>query len=223
MCGRFALTLSPRELAQQFTDLSPRITFPQFLPRYNIAPSQDVLVLEAGTEIRAALVRWGLTPPWSRPRPRELINVRSETATRGWTAALLRSSRILIPASCFYEWLTTPHGRQPLQVAASDGGLIVFAGVLGQWTDRWTGQRRRAAAILTTEPNRTIRPIHHRMPVIIPRAGWAPWLDPRAGAAQITGWLRPCPEDWLTLRPASPLVNDPRHEGPHLADPAGAR
>lgn len=221
MCGRFALTLSPTELAQEF-DLNPRIRFPEFVPRYNIAPSQDVLVLEAGAEIRAMLVRWGLIPPWTRPRARELINVRSETATRGWTASLLRSSRVLIPASCFYEWLTTPRGRQPLQVVAADGSLIVFAGLLGQWTDRWTGQRRPAAAILTTEPNRTIRPIHHRMPVIIPRAAWAQWLDPRAAPAQIMGWLRPCPEGWLTLRPASPLVNDSRNEGSHLADPRGA-
>src|SRR5438552_557073 len=87
MCGRFALTMSPEEL-REFLGLIELEGFPA---RYNIAPTQPILVVisgegqEKGSNLpdrRAVLVRWGLIPGWVKD-PKEfplLINARAETA-----------------------------------------------------------------------------------------------------------------------------------------------
>ncbi len=62
MCGRFSLTASPEEVAELF-GLDEIEDFP---PRYNIAPTQPVLMtnIDAANRRVATLVRWGLVPGW---------------------------------------------------------------------------------------------------------------------------------------------------------------
>ena len=75
-------------------------------------------------------------------------------------------------------------------------------------------------ALLTTEANDLMRPIHDRMPVILHRADFEPWLtaDPDA-AFDLHALLRPYPANLMTAWPVSPLVNTPRNDGPQLAEP----
>ena len=81
---------------------------PDAPPRYNIAPTQSVLVVGLSKEGRpaAATFRWGIVPPWATgPKPGP-INARSETvADKPTFAGAFRKRRCLIPASGFYEWL----------------------------------------------------------------------------------------------------------------------
>ena len=220
MCGRFGLTVDERRLAGEFSELNPAITMPCVTPRYNIAPSQEVLVVRSpGGEAEADLVRWGISlPRTAAGRSRELINVRAERAVGGGLfTELLDRSRVLVPASWFYEWRGRGSRRRPVLIEPRDGGLLVFAGLLGRWTDRAGGEAVPAVTILTTEPNALLADIHDRMPVVLPRAAWARWLDPRAGAADVGDLLGPCGDEWLTVRPVSRLVNDANREGPELA------
>jgi hypothetical protein len=112
MCGRFSLLQSPEEV-EAFFALEGLEAFP---PRYNIAPTQPILVIAAGPprepgsnrpDREAHLVRWGLLPSWVKD-PKEfplLINARGETAaTKASFRAAMRHRRALIPASGFYEW-----------------------------------------------------------------------------------------------------------------------
>jgi putative SOS response-associated peptidase YedK len=219
VCGRYGMSLSSPQLSEAF----PHVDFPLTIaPRYNIAPTQDVLVVrQVAGSARAEHVRWGIDLPPSAPdATRSLINVRSETALRGgFLRALLEHDRVLLPASHFYEWRGQGRDRLPMMIRRHEG-MFAFAGLIGRWMDPETGITVPAVAILTCRPNELMQPIHHRMPVILDSTSWRSWLDPRSSVEDLAPLLTPCPDSWLEVRPASRLVNDHRHDGPELLEPS---
>jgi putative SOS response-associated peptidase YedK len=76
-----------------------------------------------------------------------------------------------------------------------------------------------SCAIVTTEPNDLIRPIHDRMPVILDPEREATWLDPDADEGELLAMLRPLSAGVLELREISDAVNDVRNDGPELLEP----
>ncbi len=221
MCGRYGTIVAPAALLAGFphTDFPPAIA-----PRWNIAPSQDVLaVRDVGGRTSGSLLRWGIgLPPEQSGRRRELINLRVETALAGgWMTRMLEGQRVLLPASHFFEWRGGGQQRRPVAIVHRDG-LMALAGVLGRWVDPNSGEVVPAVAILTCPPNRVVAEIHDRMPVVLGREAWERWLDPHATAADLAGLLVPCPDDTLLVRPASRLVNDPRNDGPEVLEAEGA-
>jgi putative SOS response-associated peptidase YedK len=121
--------------------------------------------------------------------------------------------RILVPANHFYEWRTAGERRMPVAISREDRKLLNLAGLLGRW------EGRLAATILTTTPNGDILPLHNRMPVVLNDDDAATWVLEDLSLEQIADFLKPCPDGWLRLAPASPLVNDVRNQGPELLDP----
>ena len=179
---------------------------PEQEPRYNIAPTDPVL--SVGPD-RADVVRWGIDGSAGG-----LFNLRSETAlARPYYQRLLASQRVVIPASHFYEWRKVGDRRLPMAVSRADGKLLNLAAVL----DRWKGQP--AATILTTVPNADIEPLHNRMPIVLSDDDAATWVLEELSLDQIAGFLQPCPDGFLRLAAASPLVNDVRNQGAELLDP----
>jgi putative SOS response-associated peptidase YedK len=227
VCGRFGLSRDPRELVAELAEVDPAIRLPEVRPRYNIAPTQPVLVIQSRQgRLEARELRWGISLPMTREGARrDLINVRAETALGvGWFRDLLDRSRVLIPASHFYEWRSTSsRRRQPMLIGPAAGGGLVFAALLATWTDPTSGEISPAVAILTTDTTGAMAEIHRRVPVILPPSGWRRWLDPSAGAADVAELLGPCPDGWLTARPVSALVNDASNEGPELIEAAPTR
>lgn len=223
MCGRFGLTREERELAGEFSELNPKFDVHQLEPRYNIAPTQPVLTVRVDEkgQVRADELRWGVEVPAGAGRLRGLINVRAETALRpGLFRQLLDRRRVLVPASWFYEWRRRAGRRgEPLLIGPALEDGLVFAGLQGRWTDPDTGEIAPAVTILTTEPNGLVSEIHNRMPVILGRSSWGRWLDTDADAGDVADLLAPCPGEWLTTRPVSPLVNSVANEGPALLEP----
>jgi putative SOS response-associated peptidase YedK len=218
MCGRYGMIGGRSALLAVF----PHADFPLTIaPRWNIAPSQGVLaVRRLGEQTRGDMVRWGIgLQPDPAGRRRDLINLRSETAlTGGWLARLLDRQRVLLPASHFFEWQGAGRQRRPVAIEHREGPMA-FAGVLGRWVDPASGEVLQAVAILTCAPNRVMAEIHGRMPVVLGRETWDRWLDPEATAADLAGLLVPCPDEALLVRPASRLVNDPRHDSPEVLEP----
>jgi putative SOS response-associated peptidase YedK len=213
MCGRFLLMTSGKDIAEEY-GLSD---FPELFPRYNIAPTQPVLAVRAGATGReAALLRWGLIAPWAKDAKVAPINARSETAAdKPMFRHALRKKRCLIPADGFYEWLSRAgeKRKQPFCFRPRDERPFAFAGL---W-ERWQGPEGpvESCAILTTEANELVRPVHDRMPVILPEQHWSAWLD--AGlqdAAAVVPLLRPYPADAMRAHPVGPAVNNPRNHGP---------
>src|SRR5262245_35107324 len=177
MCGRFTLATSRAQLA----DLFRLAGGPELPLRYNIAPTQPVPVVRAAGDGRAlALARWGLIPRWATDPAigNRLINARSETvAEKPSFRDAFRKRRCLIPATGFYEWAKTAGGKQPYHFRLLDGRPFAFAGLWERW-DRG-GEPVESCTILTTAANAVVRPVHERMPVILPAEAFAAWLDNR--------------------------------------------
>jgi putative SOS response-associated peptidase YedK len=224
MCGRFKLDTPPLKVKDHF-GLAALEAFP---PRYNIAPTQPILiVVESPVRERPGrlpmLARWGLIPAFAKD-PRDvplLFNARAETAgERNAFRAALRHRRCLIPASGFYEWQKRGKGRsQPFLVTARDGGLFAFAGLMETFLAA-DGSEIDTATILTTSANAALADIHERMPVIVPPGGYARWLDCRSYEPKdVADLLRPAPEDLLQARAVSEAVNKVANMSPRVQEP----
>ena len=218
MCGRFFLLASPREVA----DLFGLADVPDIAPRYNIAPTQPVAVVRlANADRELVRLRWGLIPPWSRDGKAAQINARSETAADKPTfRTAFRKRRCLIPASGFFEWMQTgAKKKQPFCIRLADDKPFAFAGL---W-ERWEGPDGPvdSCAILTTEANELVRPVHDRMPVILDRRHFGQWLDPaEQDAGALAPLLRPFAADRMHAYPVSTLVNSPRNDDARCLGPA---
>jgi putative SOS response-associated peptidase YedK len=209
MCGRFTLHQPAASIAEDF-DVD---TGPLDFSRFNIAPSQTVPVVRFDGDHRVLTqMRWGLVPSWSKtPRVRfSNINVRSETVetSRAFKAAY-RKRRCLMPADGFYEWAAGPP-KQPYYFRLTADGPFAFAAVWERWVRN--GAILETCALLTTQANAVVAPVHHRMPVILnPRARTA-WLDPDATDDDLRRLLVPYPADAMVRIRVSTIVNSPRHD-----------
>src|SRR5467141_3326751 len=154
----------------------PASQLPLWVPRYNIAPSQDVqVIVTRATAREVALFRWGLIPSWSK-EPKGFINARAETLeTKPSFRESFQRRRCLIPADGFYEWKRTGRARQAFFFQMSDEAPFAFAGIWDEW--RKDGVSIVSCAIVTTGANELLEPIHDRMPVILPEESTELWLD----------------------------------------------
>jgi putative SOS response-associated peptidase YedK len=227
MCGRFALTAPPSEVGA-LLGLADLDDFP---PRYNIAPTQPILMATAGVprapgsnlpDRQAMLVRWGLLPAWVKDTKAFplLFNARSEGAIeKASFKAAMRHRRALIPASGFYEWRQASGGKgQPYWIRPRHGGVIAFAGLVETYAEPG-GSEMDTGAILTVGANSDIIHIHDRMPVVIDPGDFTRWLDCRTlEPRDVTELLRPAPSDFFEAIPVSDLVNKVANTGPVIQE-----
>jgi len=227
MCGRFTLTATPEEIEALFAMLD----LEDFPPRYNIAPTQPILMVVAGPrpepgsnlpDRRAVLVRWGLIPGWAK-NPKDLpllINARSETAAeKAAFRAAMRHRRTLVPASGFYEWKRDGSKKsQPYFIRPRGGGVVAFGGLMETWAEPG-GSEIDTGAILTTAASADIAPIHDRMPVVIRREDWGRWLDCRSNEPRdVTDLLAPVEPGLFEAIPISDRVNKVANMGPEIQE-----
>lgn len=217
MCGRASLTASPDELEEAFGLSEP----PQVSPRYNIAPSEPMLIVRAGVsgEREAAQVRWGLVRAGSE-YAKAPINLPIEHAARGAMRRTSREHRCIIPLTGFYEWKRAGKARQPFNVRRKDGKVF---GVAGLWDRLESGDAEplESCLVLTTAANGVVTPIHDRMPVILDPASYARWLmPPGQGGPELMAAFQGLSEDLLETYPVSSLVNRAGVEDPRCLEPA---
>lgn len=218
MCGRFTLYATSQELADG-THCELLAGFREER-RYNIAPGQWVIVVrpEKGGRV-PDLAQWGLVPVWAKdpgagPRP---INARAEGLEAKPTfRSAFRHGRCLIPASGFYEWKVRGKQKQPFYIRPRGGeGLFVFAGLMSTWAG--PDGELTTCTIITITPNELMAGLHDRMPVILPAADQAAWLDPENRRA--LDLLRPCPAESMEAFAVDLAVGNPRNDGPELVRP----
>ena len=126
--------------------------------------------------------------------------------------------RCVVPADGFYEWRGPKARREPLWIHPADDALLLFAGLFEAWQSQ-PGEWQTTFTIITTAANRTLEQIHNRMPVILDEAGAADWMNLReSDPLSLKRLLVPAPDDLLLVRPASPLVNSVKNEGPGLLE-----
>jgi putative SOS response-associated peptidase YedK len=230
VCGRYVSVSSPSLLAERLHVDEVRIDDVE--PNYNVTPRAEVpIVAETKDHLRVLdRVRWGLVPSWAKDLSvgDRLINARSDgLATKPAYRRAFEKRRCLIPADGFYEWRALPgptkkKQKQPYFIAYADREPMAFAGLYEVWKDRTDPDAEwvRSCAIVTTDANDRLAPIHDRMPVVLPERAWAEWLDhENHDTTKLMQLLVPAPSEEFVYCPVSMLVNKPENQGPELLDP----
>ena len=224
MCGRFTSTKSKDDLKSSLADrLGIGLDGEEGFERFNVSPSQEIVsVVQDGGGRRMKLLRWGLVPSWAKDVKTgfKMINARAETVhDRRAYRSLVRQGkhRCLIVADGYYEWIKPEDPKQPrkpMHFSLADGAPFCFAGLWTLWTSP-EDEVVPSCTILTTHANDVVRPIHDRMPVLLCEPEeWEAWLDPELTPDDLKTMLAPVASDRLVVRPANPIVNNARHEGP---------
>jgi len=225
MCGRFVGFRRLEELKAHFPIDASDV---QWTQNFNVAPTQEVLAILRDREInRLVRLHWGLVPFWAKDSTigGKLINARSETvATKPSFRAAFRKRRCLILADGFYEWKGKSGHKQPMFLTLHHKEPFAFAGLWEAWDDRGRlDQSYRSCAILTRAASESMKPIHHRMPVILKPDAYTAWLDPNNHDVDTLEEIM-CHRIYtdLTSVPVSKQVNSIRNNRPENILPMGS-
>ena len=228
MCGRFTLTSNLNELQgrfgflSEFTGLKSFEHGPEQGPRYNIAPTQQVLTVTNDCQKRGELMRWGLVPFWAKDLKvgARMINAAGETvATKPAFRAAFKKRRCLVLANGFYEWKTDGKRKLPTYIYPRNGEPMAFAGLWETWKSP-KGEVVQSCTIITTEANPFIQTLHTRMPVILSDETQALWLDPLTeDPKNLEPLLIPAPVELLISHRVSETVNSVKNQGPECIVP----
>jgi putative SOS response-associated peptidase YedK len=183
-------------------------------PRYNICPTDTIDVVVHGGDQRALVpMRWGLIPGWWRKPLKEMrlaiFNARSDSvADQPMFSESFAKRRCLIPASGYYEWVTTPEGKQSYYFTRRNGQIITIAGIQDGRTDPANGERLRSCAMVITDANQFVADIHDRMPVILEPKDFEQWE--RGNLEDAAALMKSANDAFLDKRPVSRRVNSSR-------------
>ncbi|MGE4373663.1 MAG: SOS response-associated peptidase [Xanthobacter sp.] len=223
MCGRFVQQMPPTAYARLYGVKGEEAPLPNTAPRYNAAPTQDLLVLRRNPQTGQrvlSLLKWGLVPAWAKESSggARLINARSETVRDkpSFRAAWFKKRRCIIPADGFYEWQRQEGRKQPFYITLKNRAPMSFAGLWEGWKNPSSGQWMRTFTILTCPANEAISALHERMPVILARNDISTFLT----AEDPFHLLHPCPAQDIETWPVSSAVNNVHNDGPDLMQPA---
>ncbi|NCA98434.1 MAG: SOS response-associated peptidase [Clostridia bacterium] len=178
MCGRYYIEVESDlvEIRKILTDLNERFADRPALARLKsgeIFPTDIVPVIRPwatpeGIKLLPDLMQWGFAEPYP------LINARAETADSKPTFRnSFQEHRVLVPATAFFEWQQPAQAGQKktkLKLSRPQETVFYMAGLYRPLAPennplQLTGQ----FVILTSAANESIRPIHDRMPLIVPR------------------------------------------------------
>jgi putative SOS response-associated peptidase YedK len=249
MCGRYASSRRPEDLAEEFeidqAKVTETVTEP-LAPDFNVAPTKEVYAVltrppkeeasqESLGERQLRVLRWGLVPFWAKDPAigSKMINARMETVDQkpAFRRAFAKR-RCLVPADGYFEWYPTEQHtlagkpvKQPFFIHPTDGSVLAMAGLYEIWRDPTREdddpQRFRwTCTVLTTSAEDSLGHIHDRMPLLVEPARYADWLDPsRSDPDDLRSLLMPAAPGRLEAYPVSTLVNSVRNNGPELLDP----
>jgi putative SOS response-associated peptidase YedK len=244
MCGRYAI-IDGKKLFLTFEKMkSLEVRGQPFetLPRYNAAPTDSLPVIAMRHQkLGIEQMRWWLIPHTSRDgqplkgsdnRPLSAFNAKGETLeTSRMFSPYFANARCLIPADAFYEWKKIPvmavvRGRkkesverQPVVFRMKDDRMFMFAGVFSVWKNE-QGEEFPSFAIITTEPNELMNPIHNRMPVILDEKNFDQWLNRNnKNTGELKDLLVPYATEKMKAYPVSKLVNSNRNDVPECLTP----
>src|ERR1700679_1765013 len=193
MCGRYFRRSEKQQIAERFH--AGKIFDDPLTADYNIAPPtfQPIIRLSRDSgEREMALLRWGMVPFFASSlkefKGMTTFNARAET--RAGARGKLQSAK---PQTGKPQ---SRSGRQPYAITLAGCGMMAIAGLWDAWkepkkspqeVDRWL----QSFAMVTTEANEVVAPIHERMPVILHARDWEEWLDRDESRAAPVHLLRP--------------------------------
>lgn len=217
MCGR--LVISEPDLSVFVEPFHVQhVDAAEWQPRFNLAPTQLAPLITNEPERHLSLARFGLIPYWAEdPRiANRLINARSEGVARSKVfKPALQARRGIVPASGYFEWRTTAHGKQPMFVHDPRGQALALAALWEQWCDP-KGELIRSFAVITRSSEGFLRELHDRMPCVLRPNDIEAWLSAEPPPlSQLTRILQAAGDvEHLAGRWVSTLANSPRNDGP---------
>jgi putative SOS response-associated peptidase YedK len=197
MCGRFILLTDLSVIVQSF-DI--REIACEYRPDDNLSPGQYIAAVIHDGWNQLVSYRWGLIPPWAKDPSigNRMFNARAETITEKPSFKnAFQKRRCLIPADGFFEW---QKGEKSFRFALKSGLPFGFAGLYETWMSP-EKKPIHTCTIITTESNELVRPIHDRMPVIVPKEKEASWMDPDHHSPKgLLSILKPYPSEkmWMS-------------------------
>ena len=219
MCGRFVRKSTLEVISEEFEVKGVSC---DLKPSYNIAPGDNLAVIVNDGANYLIQLRWGLIPSWARDPSigNKMINARAETLSEKPSfKAAFRKHRCLIVADGFYEWRKDGKVKTPVYVHLKSGKPFGFAGLYDIWTSP-EGKQISTCTIITTGPNELMKPIHNRMPVIIPKAQEALWLDSSIQDERLLfPILKPYDSQEMEAYDVSQIVNSPKNNSPECIKP----
>lgn len=213
MCGRFTLTKSIDEIID-IINLVPPL---DYQVSYNIAPSENVLVL---SENKLTNMKWGLVPSWSKDNKKFMINARADTIfEKPSFKESIKKRRCVILADGFYEWdrssedgLIIPHYFKFDQEILGFGAIWDF--------DKTNPEEvKQTCAIITTEANKIVGNIHDRMPVLICTENYKSWISESISKEDLSEIMSPLTKDLIKTWKVSPRVNNAKVKDKDLTLP----
>ena len=204
MCGRYKQNAAHADVVKHFQLIDAGF---EIKPRNEVFPGTDILAVDL--EHRPEMIHWTIEDCDNRGVTRKVVNAKSETVqlVKMFRDAF-RESRVLIPATGFYEWKELADKQKEKYEFEFDEPLFAFAGIARPCEIK--GEERTCGVILTTEANDVVRPIHakNRMPVILHKYDYEKWLDPRTPPEELERLMRPIPNGEITARSLDRLPPD---------------
>lgn len=224
MCGRITQTTNAAQVAQEFSVTRNMLDPARVIPRYNVAPSQPVMVVRNDPhsgERALDFLLWGLIPSWSKDPAKlpHLINARVETvAEKPSFKGPFRYRRCLVPADGFYEWKRDGQEKQPFFIHRPDGHALAIAAIWEEWEPS-DGSLVETFALLTQEADVNMAQIHDRMPVMLGSHDFDLWLDPKRSGREVLPKIHATGTGDLAFTPVSKRVNSAANDDPQLIEP----
>lgn len=184
MCGRYLFSADDEreeamEMLRQLKALGKEAEFRggEIFPT-NLAP---VLTTR---QLAPSLITWGF-PHFSGKGV--IVNARSESVReKKMFGGCFAERRCVVPATGYFEWKDTGGSKKTKYLfTLQNSSLVYMAGIWGEFE----GEQR--FVILTTEANESARKVHHRMPVLLPKARIAEWISSESSALELM--CRPMP------------------------------
>jgi len=177
MCGRYYIEADdmPKASAELFARMEKQMHSP--LPVGEIFPTQGIPVFVPGG---AEFMRWG----FQLQEKRCVINARSESAeTKAMFREHLQTSRVIIPASGFYEWKRTGEERGKYAICHRDQPMMM-AGLAR------TVHGKKEVVILTREALGAMKDIHDRQPLLFSMEQARQWIARRTEKEVVCALLK---------------------------------
>jgi len=206
MCGRYVLKALRDDVIKHFNlvDGLDYFDIHGYKLREEVFPGEWITAINNAN--RPEDIWWTIEDKDNSGIPRRAINAKAETVTKvDMFAEAFRTDRVLIPATAFFEW----DGGKCRHLFTFEEPLFAFGGIARECEIK--GEQRRCGAIITTDANDVVRPIHtrSRMPVVIHKYDYAGWLNRDTSLADLR-------------RMVAPLANEETHVEP-VQEPAPAK
>jgi putative SOS response-associated peptidase YedK len=215
MCGRMAAAFTHIEIEREY---NIDMVMKEFGVNYNVAPSQQVPVIVAGSRVLNTF-KWGFIPSWSKDGSHPQINARGETLLeKPYFKHAFIKRRCIILCSGFFEWNKST--KTPYYIGMKDNKPLALAGIFSLWENPINKKKETTCAVITTSPNKLVSKIHHRMPVILDKKDINKWIDPEMiDREKLMILLKAYDYKKMMSYQVSNYVNSPSHNDKNVLKP----